>query len=134
MYFQEGDIVEWGGVRGVITQICVESDPDYPIFVKYLNAEFDRFTIDGKVFRSFGHHEDGVLKLIERPKLKKLVPHWRAIYTDGICIYCSDVLFRTDNQALAYYAFSSPKSSMPNGKLIRLATEYPPIMLEVEDV
>lgn len=59
------------------------------------------------------------------PVEKKFVPHWPAILKyENESYFMSDYLFPSEDKA---------KAQFNNNSFIRLATELPPIMLEVEE-
>lgn len=55
-------------------------------------------------------------------KEKRILPHWPAVYEEKF-LKISGILYKSEEQA---------KGSL-GAMFIRLATEYPPIMLEVEE-
>ncbi len=57
-----------------------------------------------------------------KPAEPKLVPHWPALCGDGTYVWVSGMVFPNLEAAKKY-----------SRCVIRLATEYPPIMLEVEE-
>lgn len=64
--FQVGDIVEYGGAEGVVTDVS-ESEKEFPVLVNFNNF-FRSFTKEG-MFEVF--HTEPLLKLVSRPKKKE---------------------------------------------------------------
>ena len=86
--FEVGDIVEFGGIRGVVKKHDLRFEP-YLIYVEFnniLSGTNALFTKDGHFSTKLA---EPLLKLIERPKKKKMVKKtievWANIYDDG-CI------------------------------------------------
>ncbi len=73
--FQDGDIVEFGGLVDV-----VRINTEEKLFPVYAVAE--KFTLDGKLY---DHHNKPLLVLIERPKkkAKKTIEYWVNVYASG---------------------------------------------------
>lgn len=66
--FQVGDIVEFGGIEGVI--VSLSNNSPYPLEVTLEGVEdpFEEFTLDGRMFT---YHKKPLLNLVKRP-VKKL--------------------------------------------------------------
>jgi hypothetical protein len=83
MDFQVGDIVEFGGIRGVV---FINTMSKYPVSVVFDSEDLyaEDFTIDGRLYEE---HISPLLVLIERPKkkIKKTidVSAWMNVYNDG---------------------------------------------------
>ena len=66
--FQVGDICEFGGVEGVISEVRDVAQHKYPVFWKpFCDNPGVRFTLDGKLYK---WHTKPLLNLIRRPKKK----------------------------------------------------------------
>ena len=47
--FKVGDRVDWMGIEGVVTKVSYEYSSFYPVYCKFLNANTQSFTSDGKL-------------------------------------------------------------------------------------
>lgn len=129
--FQVGDIVEWCGVRGAVVFIDDEDNSNSHVRMK---VTFDLtpgstyqhqvwFTTDGR----WANWQQPSLKLIERPKKKKLVnkkiSRWVNIYSDGKLF--ADHLTKEDADA-------SQRSDKSRIACVELTGEYE-VEVEAED-
>ena len=114
MEFKVGDIVEWCGLKGVISSI------EKGLLIVYFEKLCWSFLPDG---RYLTEHIEPSLKLIERPKQK--VKKYKVLFIDGIT---------KDHEMRTYHHYSSEsefKDKYPfDCKFIKLLEET---MIEVEE-
>lgn len=89
MEFQAGDIIEFGGLEGIILQI--RSDTEYPLIVRLSNQEVISFTLKGLYSNT---HTKPLLNLVKRPKklVKKQIIGWANIYPGFTCFHNTEQL------------------------------------------
>lgn len=73
--FEEGDEVEWGGVKGIVSGVDLQSKSDFYLYVDFENKQVGTFCKDG---RYYDWLKEPSLKLIK--KAKKSVKKWRWLY------------------------------------------------------
>lgn len=84
MEFQVGDVVEYGGISGVIVRVD-DRVKTYPVSVDFGTDSIfrDDFTMDGKAYI---WHTIPLLKLVSRPKKKvtKTIEGWVNVYSGSV--------------------------------------------------
>ena len=98
--FKVGDIVEFGGMRGVVSNVT--EDDFYPTKCDFETGTSSTFTCDGKLAH---FHKEPLLKLIERPQEKTAYYKWRLYFKNGEIIepayFLDESLIAGDSEA--YY-------------------------------
>ena len=68
MKFKVGDIVEFGGLEGVVV-FNKNINREYPIRVKFEEYKYEHFTEDGRFYKD---HTKPLLNLVERPEIREV--------------------------------------------------------------